>query len=133
MEPLRVNFALIGLNDHSNSWKKVNLIINKRDNISNIEFHKPSKDREYPLKEFIETGRNKITGYMVIAPEKDEGIEVLNKLDKEDIDKIIFMLKIILNNLEKENVDTSSIKIDIKFWKDIIKNLINSIEIVQGL
>ena len=101
------------------------LIINKRGNRAEVEFYEPKPSRHFPLSQFIVSGNNGVTDYMLVMPEP-MGSNTFYKLssnDQADLITILTQLHIVLSKQQfsvKDNVSVGSIN----NWCDSIERLI---------
>ena len=101
------------------------LIINKRGNRAEVEFYEPKPSRHFPLSQFIVSGNNGVTDYMLAMPEQ-MGSNTFYKLtsnDQADLITILTQLHIVLSKQQysvKDNVSVGSIS----NWCNSIERLI---------
>jgi hypothetical protein len=109
--------------------KKFTVIINKRGKRTEVEFARPTSKRSFPLTNFISSGNNGVTDYMLIMHEKIERNTFfqLSIQDKNDLITIIFEVsRAIKNNSLESYLDFSKQK-ECSWWKDI-ENLLYNFE-----
>ena len=103
------------------------LIINKRGNRTEVEFYEPKPNRHFPLSQFIVSGNNGVTDYMLVMPEQ-MGSNTFYKLssnDQADLITILTQLHIALSKQQfsvQDNVNVGSIN----NWCSSIEQLIFS-------
>ena len=74
------------------------LIINKRGNRAEVEFYEPKPNRHFPLSQFIASGNNGVTDYMLLMPEQigSNAYYKLSSNDQADLIAILTQLNITL-------------------------------------
>lgn len=74
------------------------LIINRRGNRTEVEFYEPKPNRHFPLSQFIASGNNGVTDYMLVMPEQmgSNAFYKLSSNDQADLITILTQLNIAL-------------------------------------
>lgn len=90
------------------------LIINKRGSRAEVEFYEPKPNRRFPLSQFIVSGNNGVTDYMLVMPEQVGGnaFYKLSSNDQADLITILTQLHIALSTEQftvKNNVNVGSV------------------------
>ncbi|AMN13162.1 hypothetical protein ACZ81_17190 [Alteromonas macleodii] len=101
------------------------LIINKRGNRAEVEFYEPKPNRHFPLSQFIASGNNGVTDYMLVMPEQ-MGSNTFYKLssnDQADLITILTQLHIVLLKQQYSVKDNASVG-SISNWCSSIERLI---------
>ncbi len=101
------------------------LIINKRGNRAEVEFYEPKPNRHFPLSQFIASGNNGVTDYMLIMPEQ-MGSNTFYKLssnDQADLITILTQLHIVLSKQQYSLKDNASVG-SVSNWCISIERLI---------
>jgi hypothetical protein len=107
------------------------LILNQRGDRVEVEFYAPKPNRHFPLKQFIASGHNGVTDYMLLMPEHtgSNAFYKLSATDQADLITILMQLHIAFskqrfvfdNNVSETNVG------DIETWCKAIEALISSL------
>lgn len=101
------------------------LIINKRGNRAEVEFYEPKPNRHFPLSQFIASGNNGVTDYMLVMPEQ-MGSNTFYKLssnDQADLITILTQLHIVLSKQQYSLKDNASVG-SVSNWCSSIERLI---------
>jgi hypothetical protein len=107
------------------------IILNKRGNRTEVEFYAPKPHRHFPLRQFVTSGNNGVTDYMLLMVEQTESnaFYKLSATDQADLITILMQLHIAFskqrfvfdNNVSESNVG------DIETWCQAIEALITSL------
>ncbi len=103
------------------------LIINKRGNRAEVEFYEPKPNRHFPLSQFIVSGNNGVTDYMLVMPEQmgNNSFYKLSSNDQADLITILTLLHIALSK-QRFSVKNNASVGSISNWCSSIEQLIVS-------
>ncbi|GFD94475.1 hypothetical protein KUL156_46680 [Alteromonas sp. KUL156] len=101
------------------------LIVNRRGNRVEVEFYAPKPNRHFPLSQFIVSGNNSVTDYMLLMPEQIESNTFfkLSSKDQTDLITLLTQLHIALSKRQfamKDDVSVGSIS----KWCSSVEHLI---------
>lgn len=104
--------------------KDFSLILNRRNSRTEIEFYPPKVNRHLPLQQFIKSGYNGVTDYMLLMPEKVESnvFYQLSKRDRHDLNEIIGQTIKALDDVEIPPINDFKLG-SINRWKDLLKKV----------
>lgn len=101
---VKENVSRLVINVHgialtSGEAKPFPIIINKRGNRAEVEFYAPLPHRHFPLRQFVTSGNNGVTDYMLVMPEstKNSTFCKLSSADQTDLVTILIQLHIALS------------------------------------
>lgn len=119
----------------SGEAKQFPIILNKRGNRTEVEFYGPLPHRHFPLHQFVISGNNGVTDYMLVMPESNEN-NAFYKLSATDQGDLITILMQLHMAFSKQQVSFESNATEantggIEMWCQAIEKLIAGLSEVK--